>query len=220
MGTLRDEMSKVLNEWEKQDQQIETTSQEKTMENHETKDVSTTQKLINIIAANPGITSKGVYKFVEENHPEIIIGNVSSMLTQLASRYVLSREQSGEVVNGKTIYAYTVIPEADRKPMREEAERKLREAQARAEKARAVKAAKKAAREQLDKMLAEREQQEERTGLSDLLPEKVQVPARLKRFENMEPITKPTWSAKETLDGLSVLQARELYDELKKIFGG
>ena len=69
-------------------------------------------------------------------------------------------------------------------------------------------------------MLAEREQQEERTGLSDLLPEKVQVPARLKRFENMEPVTKPTWSAKETLDGLSVLQARELYDELKKIFGG
>ena len=220
MGTLKDEMSKVLNEWEKQDQQIETASQEKTMENHETKDVSATQKLINIITANPGITSKRVYKLVEENHPEITIGNVSSMLTQLASRYVLSREQSGEVVNGKTIYAYTVIPEADRKPMREEAERKLREAQARAEKARAVKAAKKAAREQLDKMLAEREQQEERTGLSDLLPEKVQVPARLKRFENMEPVTKPTWSAKEVLEGLNVLQAQELYAELDKIFGG
>lgn len=215
MGTLRDEMNKVLNEWEKQDQQIETTSQEKTMENHETKDVSATQKLINIIATNPGITSKGVYKFVEENHPEITIGNVSAMLTQLTSRYVLSREASGDTVNGKTIYAYTVIPEANRKSMREEAERKLREAQARAEKARAVKAAKKAAREQLDKMLAEREQQEERTGLSDLLPQGNVFPAPAPL-----PVTKPTWSAKETLDGLSVLQARELYDELKKIFGG
>ena len=57
MGTLRDEMSKVLNEWDKQDQQVETTSQpsqEKTME----KRVTATQKLINIIAANPGATSK------------------------------------------------------------------------------------------------------------------------------------------------------------------
>ncbi len=221
MGTLRDEMSKVLNEWEKQDQQIETTSQEKTMENHETKDVSATQKLINIIATNPGITSKRIYKLVEENHPEITTGNMSSMLSQLTNRYVLSREASGDTVNGKTIYAYTVIPEADRKPMREEAERKLREAQARAEKARAVKAAKKAAREQLDKMLEEAKiENQPRAGLRELLPQTTATIPTVFPAPAPLPVTKPTWSAKETLDGLSVLQARELYDELKKIFGG
>ncbi len=222
MGTLRDEMSRVLNEWEKQDQQIETTSQEKTMENHETKDVSATQKLINIITANPGITSKALYKLVEEKHQDIPLGNVSSTLTQLTGRYVLAREASGEIVHGKTIYAYTVIPEADRKPMREEAERKLREAQARAEKARAVKAAKKAAREQLDKMLEEAKiENQPRAGLRELLPQTTATiptvfPAPTTTIHN----TKPTWSAKETLDGLCVLRARELYDELKKIFGG
>jgi hypothetical protein len=211
MGTLRDEMSKVLNEWDKQDQQVETTSQpsqEKTME----KRVTTTQKLINLIAANPGITSKDLYKLVEEKHQDIPVGNVSSTLTQLTGRYVLSREASGEIVHGKTIYAYSVIPEAKGKAMREEAERKLKEAQARMEKARQVKAAKQAAREQLDKMLAEREQQEgeERTGLSDLLP----------RATTAIHNTKPTWSAKEVLEGLNVLQAQELYAELDKIFGG
>ncbi len=215
MGTLRDEMSRVLNEWDKQDQQPETTSQpsqEKTME----KRVTTTQKLINLIAANPGITSKALYKLVEEKHQDIPLGNVSSTLTQLTGRYVLAREASGEIVHGKTIYAYTVIPEEQGKAKREEADRKLKAAQARMEKARQIKAAKQAAREQLDKMLAEREQEqaEERTGLSDLLPQATTA------IHNTTPTIKSTWSAKETLDGLSVLQARELYDELKKIFGG
>jgi hypothetical protein len=214
MGTLRDEMSRVLNEWDKQDQQP---TQEKTME----KRVTATQKLINIIAANPGSTSKEIYKLVAIQHPEITMGNLSSMLTQLTSRYALSRKESGKVVNGKTIYAYTAVPEAEAKAKREEAERKLKAAQARMEKARQVKAAKQAAREQLDKMLETAPLLEPRTGLSDLLPQTTATiptvfPAPTTAIHN----TKPTWSAKEALDGLSVLQARELYDELKKIFGG
>jgi hypothetical protein len=210
MGTLRDEMSRVLNEWDKQDQQP---SQEKTME----KRVTTTQKIVNIIAANPGITSKAIYKLVEDKHHDIPLGNVSSILTQLTGRYVLSREQSGEVVHGKVIYAYTVIPEEQGKALRDAADKKLKAAQARMEKARQIKAAKQAAREQLDKMLAEREQEqaEERTGLSDLLPQ-----ATTAIHNTAPPVIKSTWSAKEALDGLSVLQARELYGELKQIFGG
>ncbi len=218
MGTLRDEMSRVLNEWDKQDQQPETTSQpsqETTME----KRVTTTQKIVNIIAANPGITSKAIYKLVEDKHHDIPLGNVSSILTQLTGRYVLSREQSGEVVHGKVIYAYTVIPEEQGKAMRDAADKKLKAAQARMEKARQIQAANQAAREQLDKMLAEREQEqaEERTGLSDLFKEGLPVlPVPTTAIHN----TKPTWSAKEVLDGLNVLQARELYGELKQIFGG
>lgn len=215
MGTLRDEMSRVLNEWDKQDQQP---TQEKTME----KRVTATQKLINIIAANPGATSKEIYKLVATHHPEITMGNVSSMLTQLTGRYVLAREASGEIVHGKTIYAYTVIPEEQGKAKREEADRKLKAAQARMEKARQIKAAKQAAREQLDKMLAEREQEqpEERTGLSDLFKEGLPIPTALPVPTTAIHNTKPTWTAKEVLEGLSVLQARELYGELKQIFGG
>lgn len=217
MGTLRDEMSRVLNEWDKQDQQPETTSQpsqEKTME----KRVTTTQKIVNIIAANPGITSKAIYKLVEDKHHDIPLGNVSSILTQLTGRYVLSREQSGEVVHGKVIYAYTVIPEEQGKALRDAADKKLKAAQARMEKARQIKAAKQAAREQLDKMLAEREQEqeqpEERTGLSDLFKERLPVPTTAIHDTN------PVWSAEDVVNGLSVWQARRLYDELKQIFGG
>ena len=210
MGTLRDEMSRVLNEWDKQDQQP---SQEKTME----KRVTATQKLINIIAANPGATSKEIYKLVATHHPEITMGNVSSMLTQLTNKYLLSRKESGQVSQGKTIYAYTAVPEDEAKAKREEAERKLKAAQARMEKARQIKAAKQAAREQLDKMLAEREQEqaEERTGLSDLLPQ-----ATTAIHNTAPPVIKSTWSAEDVVNGLSVLQARELYVELKQIFGG
>lgn len=215
MGTLRDEMSRVLNEWDKQDQQP---TQEKTME----KRVTATQKLINIIAANPGATSKEIYKLVATHHPEITMGNVSSMLTQLTNKYLLSRKESGQVSQGKTIYAYTAVPEAEAKAKREEANRKLKAAQARMEKARQIKAAKQAAREQLDKMLEEAKvDNQPRTGLSDLLPQTTATiptvfPAPTTAIHN----TKPTWSAKEVLDGLNVLQARELYGELKQIFGG
>jgi hypothetical protein len=214
MGTLRDEMSRVLNEWDKQDQQPETTSQpsqEKAME----KRVTTTQKIVNIIAANPGITSKAIYKLVEDKHHDIPLGNVSSILTQLTGRYVLSREQSGEVVHGKVIYAYSVIPEEQGKALRDAADKKLKAAQARMEKARQIKAAKQAAREQLDKMLEEAKvENQPRTGLSDLLPQATTA------IHNTTPTIKSTWTAKEALEGLSVLQARELYGELKQIFGG
>ena len=217
MGTLRDEMSRVLNEWDKQDQQP---TQEKTME----KRVTATQKLINIIAANPGATSKEIYKLVATHHPEITMGNVSSMLTQLTNKYLLSRKESGQVSQGKTIYAYTAVPEDEAKAKREEAERKLKAAQARMEKARQIKAAKQAAREQLDKMLEEAKvENQPRTGLSDLLPQGTvfPAPAPVPAIATTSVYnTKPTWTAKEALEGLNILQARELYDELKKIFGG
>lgn len=208
MGTLRDEMTKVLNEWDKADEQLSQPTQEKPM----TERITSTQKLINLVTANPKATSYDVRQLVKKHHPEIPDDSVSSMLKQLADRFVLHREDSGEIIQGKTLYAYTVIPEEEGKQMREAAVRKLRAAQERAEKARAVKAAKKAAREQLDKMLEEKEQSEQRTGLRDLLPPSVATTSIYN--------TKPAWSAQEALNGLSVLQARELYDELKKIFGG
>ncbi len=219
MGTLRDEMSRVLNEWDKQDQQPETTSQptqETTME----KRVTTTQKLINIIAANPGITSKALYKLIEDKNYDIPLGNVSSLLTQLTGRYVLSREESGEVVHGKTIYAYSVIPEAQGKALRDAADKKLKAAQARMEKARQVKAAKQAAREQLDKMLETAPLLEPRTGLSDLFKEGLPIPTVLPVPTTAIHDTNPVWSAEDVVNGLSVWQARRLYDELKQIFGG
>lgn len=208
MGTLRDEMTKVLNEWDKTDEQISQPKQEKPMTEH----ITATQKLINLVTANPKATSYDMRQLVKKHHPEIPDDSVSSMLKQLADRFVLHREDTGEMIQGRTLYAYTVIPEEEGKQMREAAARKLKAAQERAEKARAVKAAKKAAREQLDKMLEERGQNEERTGLRDLLPQPVVTTSSYN--------TKPTWSAQEALNGLSVLQARELYDELKKIFGG
>lgn len=211
MGTLRDEMTKVLNEWDKQDEQMNQPQQEIKMEEHTT----ATDKLIAFIEANPNITSVNIRKIFLGQNLNIPDGNLSSMLTQLTRRYILARKETDESqVGGKPVYAYTVIPEADRARLRTKAAEKLKAAQDRAARAREIKAAKQAAREQYDKLMQETEDKgDTRTGLRDLLPPSVATTS----IYNTKPTT---WSAQEALNGLSVLQARELYDELKKIFGG
>lgn len=211
MGTLRDEMTKVLNEWDKQDEVISQPQQEIKMEEHTT----ATRKLIAFIEANPGIASTDLRKTFLAQNPHIPEGNLSSMLTQLTRKYTLSREETEEAQKGgKTVYAYTAIPEADREKLRARAAEKLKAAQARMEKARQVKAAKQAAREQLDKMLGE--QSEQRTGLRDLLPPSVATTS----IYNTKHTPAPEWTADSVINSLNVMQARQLYVALKEIFGG
>jgi DNA invertase Pin-like site-specific DNA recombinase len=88
------------------------------------------------------------------------------------------------------------VDDSTRKALVAEEERQLKLARARAEKARAAKAAK-AARVTRD------------------------IPVEVAPAPAPEPasIIKSTWDAKTALEGISVLQARELYTELKNIFG-
>lgn len=205
MGTLKDEMSKVkavLNEWDNQDAQANQ-PQEKAMEKKQT----TVSKVLEFIVANPGINSLEIRKRVLAKYPEIQESHISSTLKQATDSYHVTRE---EVIpeRGHVTYNYTAVPEELRLAHKKAERDRYKAAVARAEKARAAKAAK----------AAERKTTEVQLGISDLVPEKVVVPARLKMFDKVE--EQLIFTPDHIINNLSVIQARELYDRLKQIFGG
>ena len=212
MGTLRDEMTKVLNEWDKEDEQLSQPTKEITVEKQRG---SISNTLIGIVQANPGITTHQIRQVVEDKKLGIPDDSVGSMLKQFTDRYVMHREVAEEKRNGRIQYQYFVLSPEEGKRRRAEDEKKLLAAQARMEKARQVKAAKDAARKKLEEMMEEAKQEDgERTGLRDLLPPSVATTS----IYNTKPEPAP-WSAQGVINSLNALQARELYDELKKIFG-
>lgn len=214
MGTLRDEMTKVLNEWDKADEQTSQPTKEITVEKQRG---SISNTLISLVQANPGITTHQIRQVIEDRKLGIADDSVGSMLKQFTDRYVMHREVAEEKRNGRMQYQYFVLSPEEGKRRKAEDEKKLLAAQARMEKARQVKAAKEAARKQLDKMMEEaKHEDEERTGLRDLLPPSVATTS----IYNTKPAPEPTWAVDSVINNLTVMQARQLYDALKEIFGG
>jgi hypothetical protein len=209
MGTLKEEMVKVkavLNEWDAQDAQA-TQPQEKVMEKKRT----SVSKVMEFIIANPGINSIDIRKRVLAKYPEIQESHISSTLKQLTDSYQVTRVEVHADI-GRNTYNYTVVPEGERQAILAAEKAKHRAAVARAEKARAAKAAKAAEREALGVQL----------GISDLVPKFVpqenvgEMGEAIKTWQH----TNLIWTADKVINELSVLQARELYDRLKQIFGG
>lgn len=205
MGTLRDEMTKVkavLNEWDEQDAQA-SQPQEKVMEKKRT----TVSKILELVVASPGINSVDLRKRAMTKYPDIKESHISSILKQLTDAHQLSRVEV-ETSGGRNTFNYTAIPEAERQALVAVEKAKHRAAVARAEKARLAKAAKQAEREALGTQL----------GISDLVPEKkvAEVSEAVKSWD----ATNLMWTADHVINNLSVIQARELYDRLKQIFGG
>lgn len=214
MGTLRDEMTKVLNEWDKADEQTSQPTKEITVEKQRG---SISNTLISLVQANPGITTHQIRQVIEDRKLGIADDSVGSMLKQFTDRYVMHREVAEEKRNGRMQYQYFVLSPEEGKRRKAEDEKKLLAAQARMEKARQVKAAKEAARKQLDKMMEEaKHEDEERTGLRDLLPPSVATTS----IYNTKPTPAPEWTADSVINTLNVMQARQLYVALKEIFGG
>lgn len=213
MGTLRDEMTKVLNEWDKADEQLSQPTKEITVEKQRG---SISNSLISIVQANPGITTHQIRQVIEDRKLGIADDSVGSMLKQFTDRYVMHREVAEEKRNGRIQYQYYVLSPEEGKRRKAEDEKKLLAAQARMEKARQVKAAKEAARKKLEQMMEEAKQEalEPRSGLSDILPQPEVTPAIY--------TTKPSheWAVDSVINNLTVMQARQLYDALKEIFGG
>ena len=209
MGTLKEEMVKVkavLNEWDNQDAQAKQ-PQEKVMETKRT----TVSKVLEFIVANPGINSVALRKLVMVKHPEVPDSHISSILKQMTNSYQVTRVEV-QAERGRNTYNYTFVPEAERQAMIATEKAKHRAAVARAEKARAAKAAKAAEREALGVQL----------GISDLVPKFVpqknvgEMGEAVKDWQHVNVM----WTAEKVINELSVVQARELYDRLKQIFGG
>jgi len=204
MGSIADEMKKVLQMWDEEDQSQQ---EEIKMVNTKEKKQSITDRILAIIASNPGITSIGLRDKLSVHHPDIPLGFTSSMLKQFTNRFSVTRTIAPEKVGGRDVYAYTIVPEAERNALKKKAKEDHKKAVARAAHARSVKEQKKAMKEMPKSFVPY-----ENHSISDLV-EKFKA--------NSTKVEQPTeWSVDDVLDSLTVRQARALHIALKEMFGG
>ena len=207
MGSIADEMKKVLQMWDEDDQSQQEKIKMVNTTKLENKQGSITNRMLAVIASNPGITSIKLRDKLSVQHPDIPLGFTSSMLKQFTDRFSVTRSQSTERIDGRYVYAYTVIPEADRKTLQAKAKEERSKAVARAAHARAVKDQKKAMKEMPKSFVPY-----ENHSISDLVEK-----FKANKVEQLKPTE---WSPDEVLDSLTVKQARALHIALKEMFGG
>jgi hypothetical protein len=200
MGTLREQMAKVIQEWDKEDEQP---TQEKTVEKKQT----TTAKIVGFIRDNPNIESTALRDKVAQKYPDITFKNIASILKQLTDANYLDRQGTTiETSRGtRQTFTYFVVPDEERIARRKAQKNKMKGMVERAAMARAAKEAK-------------REARATQVGISDLVPEK-KVGEMGTVMKSWRPVA-VEWRADDVINSLSVIQARELYDRLKQIFGG
>jgi hypothetical protein len=203
---MKEKLEAVMNEWNKEDE-VQTN-----------KKVPLSKKIIDYVLKNPNSTALQVTNYIMRTYPETPKANVSSILKQLSDRNHLEREYYFDKVTHRQSYKYRVPSEARkqeleavRKAEDKASKERLEKMRLQAEVARAAKAAKKEERLKAPKDVGTRWN----TGLSDLLPSKVTE-------HLLSPIEIPPYDKdpQVIIRSLSVMQARALYDELKKIFGG
>jgi hypothetical protein len=198
MGTIAEQMQKVIAEWDNQvtplhvrDSQPkgETEVKAKTVN-----DLTSTAKILRFIEANPTVQKARIDAYLKTNHPEIPLGYVSTMLNQFTKRNLVTREEVYDRNLNKHVYAYTLVPTEERKKLLDsKRERKM----TMVERARVAREAK--------RLKAEEKLKNKEQGISEALPT-----TQAKTY---------TADTQEFVNSLPIGKARELYDELKKIFG-
>lgn len=196
MGTIAEQMQKVIAEWDNQTTPLHIRDSqpkgETEMKKETVSDLTATAKILRFIEANPSVQKGRIQDYVEKNHPEIPSGHISTMLNQFTNRNVVTREEVFNKELNRNVYAYTLIPSDERKKILEaKRERKM----TMVERARVAREAK--------RLKAEKKEQ----GISEALPTTTE---QVKTYTDTQ----------EFVNSLPVGKARELYDELKKIFGG
>jgi len=199
MGTIAEQMQKVIAEWDNQvtplhvrDSQPkgETEVKAKTVN-----DLTSTAKILRFIEANPTVQKARIDSYLKINHPEIPLGYISTMLNQFTKRNLVTREEVYDRNLNKNVYAYTLVPTEERKKLLDsKRERKM----TMVERARVAREAK--------RLKAEEKLKNKEQGISEALPT-----TQVKTY---------TADTQEFVNSLPIGKARELYDELKKIFGG
>ena len=197
MGTIAEEMQKVIAEWDKPEPTEVSNNQPKgetEMKKETVNDLTATAKVLRFIEANPSVQKGRIQDYIERNHPEIPSGHLSSMLTQFTTRNVVTREEVFNKELNKTVYAYTLIPNDERKKILDAKRERRMTMIERARHAREMKRIK-------------AEQKEKQQGISEALPTST---TQVKTYTDTQ----------EFVNSLPIGKARELYDELRKIFGG
>jgi hypothetical protein len=209
MGSIADEMKKVLQMWDEEDQSQQEEIKVVTTTETENKKSSITNRILALIESNPGITSIELRQKLSVLHPDIPSGFTSSMLKQFTDRCYVTRSASPVKVDGRSIFAYTIVPEAERKAMQKKLKEDHEKAVARAAHARAMKEQKKAMKKMPDTFVPY-----EKQSISDLVEQYKAVNSKIEQAKPAE------WNVDDVLDSLTVKQARALHIALKEMFGG
>lgn len=232
MGTMSEEMKKVMAKWndeaapQTQSQPVKEINMQTTTPVNNPASTepgrqynSFRSEIYDIVKRNPGISCVQVLDKMNVRHPELGHSSISSQLTVMFQEFMLSREMKVDPRIGRKIYFYSALDLKDAERLRKERDRKLAQAQARAERARQAKAEKAKAKTLI---LVTKSKNADQMPLPFDAPQTVTATALG---------TVPTPAATATPDlrsmtGLQILQAinftqaKELYKELKEAFGG
>jgi len=208
MGTMQDEMTKIIDQWDSEALKSSTVKENamSTAPQETKKPIrgDLTKYILDIVHANPGITSMMLKEFMKKQNKERYLNQAASMLNQLSNSHHLSREVAPMRHLGREVFQHFVVSDDVRIKTVEEERARLKVMQARAEKARAAKAAKKAAKEVKAQVVEE-------------------APKPLMRDPKPAPSAAAPYvvklNAENILQNISILEARALYEALKEIFG-
>ena len=206
MGIMKEKLEAVMNEWNKEE---DAKAQHKDKPNM-------VRTVLAYITTHPNSTATQVNNYIMREHPDTPKSSVSSILKQYTDKNYLERENFFDETIRRASFKYRAVSddkrqelEAIRKAEEKAAEERLERMRTQAEVARAAKAAKREERLKEAQDIADAKGEILSAGLSAALPAPVPVE-----------ISKPRSTTQEILDSLNITQARALYDELKKIFGG
>jgi hypothetical protein len=206
MGIMKEKLEAVMNEWNKEE---DAKAQHKDKPNM-------VRTVLAYITTHPNSTATQVNNYIMREHPDTPKSSVSSILKQYTDKNYLERENFFDETIRRASFKYRAVSddkrlelEATRKAEEKAAEERLERMRTQAEAARAAKAAKREERLKEAQDIADAKGEMLSAGLSAALPAPVPVE-----------IPKPRSTTQEILDSLNITQARALYDELKKIFGG
>jgi len=207
MGIMKEKLEAVMNEWNKE----EDTKPQKGK-------ASLSKDIIAYVTTHPNSTATQVTNHIMREHPDTPKSSTSSILKQLVDRNYFEREHYFDPTIRRSSYKYRAVSEpkrleleAIRKAEEQAAEERLEKMRLQAEAARAAKAAKREERLKAQEVVG--------TGVSAGLSAALPAPAPAPAPVSVE-LPKPRSTTQEILDSLNITQARALYDELKKIFGG
>ena len=201
MGNMSDEMKKILNKWH--DSESAPAQQDAPKQTYRS-------EIHNIVKDNPGITTPQVLQAMQAKGFAQTYSSVSSQMTTMFHEFMLRREEGpANKTTGRKTYMYYYVPPLESMKLKAEHLRKKAQAQARAERARQIRAEKLKARAAT---LQGHQEPQEQLALPFDPVEKLPEPAAAPDLKAM--------SAMDILNAINFTQAKALYKELKEAFGG
>lgn len=210
MGSMSEEMKKVVAKWNETLDEIAPIEKEEPQEVHLEPQFKTIRaELLHLIQMNPGITGVQLKDIMCKKHPSQTDAALSSQISSLFKDFYVRREIATHKGNRST-YAYFFNSYEEAKNLRTARRKRVKVLQDRLEKAREVKAQK------------ARQRQEERDRAQMPLPFNAPVPVEPEVVSRTIPLRLDLsgYTPMDILQAINFIQAKEIYKELKGAFSG